>query len=259
MIAGGGRRGGGERHAHPTVCGNRVRDARHEGDGSAAAAHYPGGPRAVVARRGHATAEDGPSGRNRWHRVLNGADGGGIVLDEGREGDRLARCGSGRGDNERNRCVRKRARGGELRGFAGGGGLEGGANKLFGEDVPACGEIAVLVGDHGPRFERLLDGICFDHNHVHSFAGLEPCAGEIDIGIWRVILAIGGKGWAFVRRVGALGTLGGLVCNALLSQIKYLRGARFVQLLRRNGRSTQVVFGGCRWRLGGLRVGCAYW
>ena len=86
------------------------------------------------------------------------------------------------------------ADGGELGGFAGGGGLERGAIKFFGEDVPAGVEFAVLVGHHLPRFERLLDGVCFDHNHVHGFAGLESGAVEIDIGKWRVIFAIGGEG-----------------------------------------------------------------
>ena len=116
------------------------------------------------------------------------------VLDDGREGNRRVRCGEGRRDKERKRRVRKRARRGELGGFAGGGGQERGAIKILGEDVPACVEIAVLVGHHVPRFERLLDGVCFDHNHVHGFAGLESGAVEIDIGKWRVILAIGGEG-----------------------------------------------------------------
>ena len=77
--------------------------------------------------------------------------------------------------------------------------------KFFGEDVPACVEFAVLVGYHLPRFERLLDGVCFDHNHVHGFAGLESAAVEIDIGKRRVILAIGGEGWLLVRLLALLG------------------------------------------------------
>src|SRR5436190_24179527 len=55
----GTRYGGGKGHAHATVCGNCVVGGRLEGDGCAAAAHYPGVPRAVIARRRHAAAEDG--------------------------------------------------------------------------------------------------------------------------------------------------------------------------------------------------------
>ena len=91
-----------------------------------------------------------------------------------------------------------------------------------------------------------MDGVCFDYKHVHGFARLESCAVEIDVGIRRVILAIGGEGRPLVRRLGALGALGGLVCNALLSQAKYLRGERFVQLLRKDGRSAQGFFVGGR-------------
>ena len=106
-------------------------------------------------------------------------------------------------------CICELGRRGELGGFAGGGGQERGAIKILGEDVPACVEFAVRVGDHLPRFERLLDGVCFDHNHVHGFAGLESGAVEIDIGKWRVIFAIGGEGRLVVRRLGVLG-----VCRA---------------------------------------------
>ena len=42
-------------------------------------------------------------------------------------------------------------------------------------------------------------GICFDHNHVNGFAGLEAGAVEIDVRKWRVILAIGGEGRLLVR------------------------------------------------------------
>jgi hypothetical protein len=142
--------------------------------------------------------------------------------------------------------IRESARGGELRGFASGSGLERGPYKLVGEDVPACLEIAVLVGHHLPRFERLLFGVCFDHNHLDGFARLEACAGEIDIGKWLVILLIGGQGRLGVRRLGALAALGGLVCNALVRQTKYLRGPWFVQLVREVGRSAQGAFLGGR-------------
>jgi len=117
----------------------------------------------------------------------------------------IALNGSGRVFKGQNSSVRERRRGGELRGLAGGGGLKRRATKILGEDVPACLEIAVLVRDHVPRLERLRVGICFDHNHVDRFAGLESGAGEIDIGIWRVILAIGGEGWLVVRRLVLLG------------------------------------------------------
>ena len=53
-------------------------------------------------------------------------------------------------------------------------------------------------------------GVCFDHNHVHGFAGLESGAVEIDIGKRRVILAIGGEGRLVVRRLRVLGRSSGL-------------------------------------------------
>jgi hypothetical protein len=96
-------------------------------------------------------------------------------------------------------------RGGERGGVAGGGGLERGALKLFGENVPATVEFTVLVGHHVPRFERLLDGVCFDHNHVDGFAGLESGAVEIDVRKGRVIFLIGGEGRLLARRLVLLG------------------------------------------------------
>ena len=53
--------------------------------------------------------------------------------------------------------IRKYGRGGEAGGLAGGGHLHRGADELLAEDVPAGLDIAVLVGDYVPRFERLLD------------------------------------------------------------------------------------------------------
>ena len=72
---------------------------------------------------------------------------------------------------------------------------------------------------------------------------------EIDIGVWRVILAIGGEG-GVVGQVGVVG-LG----SAAGSQIKYLRVERFVQLLRKVGRFTQGAFVGCREVLGRAGLG----
>ena len=71
---------------------------------------------------------------------------------------------------------------------------------------------------------------------------------EIDIGIRRVILLIGGEG-CVVRQVGVV-SLG----SALGSQIKYLRVERFVQLLRKVGRFTKGAFLGCRQVLGRYRL-----
>ena len=85
-----------------------------------------------------------------------------------------------------------------------------------------------------------MDWVCFDHKHVHGFVRLEAAAVEIDIGVWRVILAIGSEG-GVVRQLGVVG-LG----SAAGSQIKYLRVERFVQLLRKVGRFTQGAFVGCR-------------
>jgi hypothetical protein len=89
--------------------------------------------------------------------------------------------------------------------------------------------------------ERLLVNVCLDRNHVHGFAGLEAGAGEIDIGVWRVIVAIGREGRPDVRLLVVRGLLTGregFRC-ARGSQIKYLRGERFVQLDRRVRRLTQ--------------------
>ena len=58
-------------------------------------------------------------------------------------------------ERNKRRRVRERGRGGELGGLAGGGRLERGATKIFGKNVPAGLEIAVLVCDHVPRLERL--------------------------------------------------------------------------------------------------------
>ena len=55
--------------------------------------------------------------------------------------------------------VREPGRRGEPGGFAGGGRLQRGATKLFGKDVPAVSEFAVLVGHHVPRFERRWIGV----------------------------------------------------------------------------------------------------
>ena len=70
---------------------------------------------------------------------------------------------------------------------------------------------------------------------------------EIDIGVWRIILAISGDGRLVVRRFWTLGVVGRGSCgSAGGSQFKYLRGERFVQLGGKDGRITQGAFVGCR-------------
>ena len=90
-------------------------------------------------------------------------------------------------------------------------------------------------------------GVCFDHNHVHGFAGLEAGTGEIEIGVWRVIFAIGGEGRPVVRELAVRGVLAGregFVC-ASGRQTKYLRSERFVQPVRKDGGLTQGGFVDC--------------
>ena len=90
-------------------------------------------------------------------------------------------------------------------------------------------------------------GVYFDHNHVHGFAGLEAGAVEIDIGKWRVILAIGGEGRLVVRRLAALGlTLGCLFGTRLVARLNTCEASGSYSFFAKCGRLTQGAFVGCR-------------
>src|SRR2546430_9171085 len=114
------------------------------------------------------------------------------------------------------------------------------SDKVLGEDIPTGLEIAVRIGDHVPWFVAGGVGRQLDDDHVDRFAGRESSAGNIDVGVWLVIFLVSSEGRA-VRRFGLVGSL-----SAGGGQFKYLRGTRSANLVRRDGRSTQVAFGACR-------------
>ena len=150
----------------------------------------------------------------------------------------------------------------ELGGVAGGGGLNLAPIKSEEKTLPAGLKLPFASATTSHGWNDCWLGFVSTTIMFTVSPGWKPVPCEIDIGVWRVIFAIGGEGRLVVRAHPGPRRLVALRRRcAAVSQIKYLRGERFVQLgrnvrpiLRRAALSAAVRSAVSGWPVCGLRL-----